>query len=313
MTHKLIFHQDQHGVHVYYRGMNIDYLVTQSQAPSCFLKINRTIDFDPSITCIVPPVENVTSTESKRQKTKWVNVSTKKTMTLVAYDSEYYKLKAAASRTHMTMEEEVAANVEFNRFEKEWQVESEDVDVITEFDFEVIDIDYPADERLIPLRHLGDTKINYFDVDGKKTALDMAHKLCQEAGLKFEDTYKRGTYYFPGYGGLDYWKIEGKTYGDNMEKIKLHIFTGDLIECRKYINEVERCVRSCFDQWVMSGKRPNGLTVGLVTEHLDKMASKLSFVETKIKTKDHYQDLQRLIKDARAEVIELDAGELKEE
>ena len=303
---KLIFHKDQYGVHVYYRGMN-------SQAPSYSLMINRTIDFDPSITCVVPSVTSVTLTESKVRKTEWKNSVTGKTMTLVAYDSEYHKLQAESNRLGETIEIEVAAKVAFNRFKQEWIVQSEEVEVVTDYEFEVIDIDYPADERLIPLRHLGDTKINHFDVNGGKVALDFANKLALGAGLKFENSYDRGTHYYPSYGGLSYWRIEGKTYGDNMSKVRLHDFTGDLMECRKYINEVESCARSCFDQWVMSGKRPDGLTVGLVTEHLDKIARELQQVQTKIKTQDNYRDTQRLIEKAKAEVIELGTNVLEEE
>jgi hypothetical protein len=303
---KFTFHRDQFGVHVYYAGMN---KTTNRRGPD--LKINSTVDFDASTTCVVPPVMRVSSCSNESQTTGYKNKETGKTMTVPAYEAEKQQLEHNSDITHSSLEEEVSANVAWRRFQDEWQPESKEVEVHTDYEFEVVDIEYPADERLIPLRHIDGEKINYFKVDGSQVAFNLAHDLCKSEGLEHDnDGDKRGTYSIPSYG-LEWWQIEGVRYGRALKKLSLHRFTGNLSECRKYINEIECAVRACFDEWTVSGKTALGLTVGMVTKHLDEIASRLQRIDSKIKTRSMHNSTLAYVQKARLEVVQIGLEEEK--
>lgn len=307
---KFTFHKDQFGVHVYYAGMNNNPRHNFSSKSN--LKINEIVDFDATTTCVVPAVVRVSSCGKEAQTTGYKNSETGQTMTVSAYNAEETCLRLARDQaTHM--DDEVATEIAFRRFGKEWTEESKEVEVHTDYEFEVVDIEYPADERLIPLRHTDDERINYFEVDGKQVALNLAHSLCKDEGLKHDGNgNKRGTYNIATYSNLEYWQIEGECYGKPTKHLNLVKFTGDLGECRVYINEIECAVRQCFDEWVVSGKKPSGLTVGVVTKYLDDIAGMLKHVDTKVKTRRAYDKTLGIIARARLEVIQTGLEEIND-
>jgi len=296
---KFTFHKDEFGVYVFYAGMN-----DKVRRGVCNLKINGTIDFNQDVDCVVPPVVRVSSVATKDQVVGYKHKEDGRTISHTAYNAEHQRLEWAKSKT-ITMEEEVATEIAFRRFEKEWEQETQSMTIHTDHKFEVIDILYPADERLIPLRHFDAEQVNYFRTDGKMVALNLAHQLCKDAGLKHESSeHKRGTYHIQSYGGLEYWEIEGARYGKPTNKLNLCIFTGTLDECRDYINKIEQCVRSCFDEWDMHAKQPIGLTVGMVTRQLDKILSIVTGIDSKVRTRNTYSDALTAIARARKEVIQ---------
>jgi len=305
---KFTFYKDQFGVYVFYTGINRD---VRHQGG---LKINDTVDFDSSVACVVPPVKRVSSSETEDQITGYKSSVNGKTKTTPAYRAELHNLEGAAQSVYVDAEDEVKARVKLRRFEEEWDEETQQVEVHTDYEFEIVDIEYPADERLRPLRHLDNEKVNYFQVNGSQVAINFAHLLCKDVDLKHDDEgKKRGTYHIPSYGTLQYWNIEGNRYGQPTETLRLHDFTGDLAECRKYINEIESCVRGCFDDWEVSGKQPSGLTVGVVTKHLDRILQQVHRIETKIKTKHAYETVLHLIEKAKLDIVDLAVEELEKE
>jgi hypothetical protein len=296
---KFTFHKDQFGVHVYYAGANE---VRGQFSSRSKLKINATIDFDAATTCIVPPVTRVSQLRTESQLTGYRNSATGQAMTEPAYNTEKRKLN---NFTNPTLEQEV----ELTRFQREWEPEEKEVEVHVDHEFEVVDIEYPADERLFPLRHLGNERINYFAVDGKKVAGNLAHSLCKSAGLKLGSSDKRGEYHIPSHSGLEYWQIEGVYYGKPTKQLNLVVFSGDIGECREYINTIECTVRACFDEWEISGKQPAGLTVGMVTKHLDSITAAVRRVETKKRTSSAYHAALATIAQARLDVIQVGLDE----
>ena len=162
----------------------------------------------------------------------------------------------------------------------------------TEHSFEVIDIEYPADERLVPMRHLIEARINYFSVDGKAVAVNMLNILCQDAGL----TKVRGG------GAREYWmsdysgefphliKIEGMHCGKPFDEMKLSgHFTGHMQECREYINDLESKARDAVDIWLLDGKTSKGFTVRFLLDHLNTIHSYVYSIQAKIKTKNNHE------------------------
>ena len=296
---KFIFHEDEFGVYVFYAGMNLE--VTRRKPD---LRINRITDFDPLIDCVVPPVTSVSSVSTREQVTGYRNKTDRRTMTEPGYCSELQRLINCTTKNPCGIEEEVAANVALRRFESEWEQETKTVTGYTDYEFEVIKIKYPADERLIPLRHFDNEQVNYFRTNGESVALNLAHQLCKDAGLKHNNNEKRDAYWIPGYQALSYWSIEGERCGEPTQSLSLKEFTGTLDECRDYINKIERCVRSCFDEWVVRDKQPKGLTVGKVTKQLDKIKTIVKRIESKIKTRNAYNEALATIDQARQEIIQ---------
>lgn len=305
---KFTFHKDQFGVHVYYEGMNENPRRGFNSQSS--LKINGTVDFDPTTTCVVPAVVRVSSCSNVFQTTGYKSNVTGKTMTVPAYEAGAQALLRDTQPDYDSIEEEVAAKVALRRFQDEWQSESKEVEVHTDHEFEIIDIEYPADERLIPLRHIDNEKINYFKVDGKQVALNIAHGLCKDEGLEHtNDGSSRGTYNIASYG-IEWWQIEGVRYGNHLKSLSLYEFTGHLSECRRYINEVECAVRACFDEWMVSGKQARGLTVGMVTKHLDEIAGMIKRIDSKIRTHKTHSSALAYVQKARLEVIQTGLEEM---
>lgn len=172
--------------------------------------------------------------------------------------------------------------------------------------FAVVDIEYDADDRLTPLRHLGDTKINYFELDSQDVMVKMAHRLCENEGLVHKDPegHMLGTYHVSttAYDGFR-WLIEGDRYDREMPRITYNQkFVGDIIECRKQIKSVEENIRGCFDTWKICKARPQGLTLGMVEAHLINIAHAVSTIDTKKRTQYNFDRSLKLIELAREEI-----------
>lgn len=190
--------------------------------------------------------------------------------------------------------------------------------VVTDYEFEVIDIDYPADERLIPLRHYNHEKVNYFQVDLMNVAVKLAHSLCQDKfNLKFNNSQKRGTYYLgdPDYYAIFfYWTIEGKQYTEPLiDKIFPRDFIGDLAECNAAIIEVEKAIRACVEEWRAHDKEPSELNVGLVINFLDGVVRKLGTIDPKIRTAKNLRELYDDIHQFRQNVLNFGLKQVENE
>ncbi len=160
--------------------------------------------------------------------------------------------------------------------------------------FEITDITYSADERMVPLRHTDENQINYFTVDGKGLAVKFASRLCENAGLIADSQgHDRKTYRisesYNGYSSMGTWLMEGKSYSEHLKPISLSSsFTGHLVECRAYINEIEQNIRQCFDHWAIKDKCPEGLNTGMVMDHLREIEKHLPHIQTKKKTQRQF-------------------------
>lgn len=301
---KFTFHKDQFGVYVFYAHENstAEYEFRNSESGKYRLRINKTVDFDPLINCVVPPIKTLAILEIATKVVNYKSNITGKISSVAVHVIELARLQAAVD-----CNDNPNAITTKHSFEKEWLPVSKLIERYIDYDFDVIDIEYPADERLIPLRHLDNERVNYFEVDGIKIALKFAKQLCENVGLKDDGNGEKSrTFWIPNYGNLQYWTIEGRRYGDYTSKIKLYTFTGDLAECRNYINTVERGIRAAFDEWEVSYKRPSGLTIGVMTKYLDEIQQSLSQVDTKVRTKGAYCTTRGLIQKARQEIVELE-------
>ena len=308
----LKFHRDKFGACVYYAGMN-------QNAPArrvSGLRINNTVEFDPSVTCVVPEVTRLSATTTETQ-IKHYRHTDGQMMSVRGYEADKMKLQNIIDATGVSRDDEIAATIDLSRLTSEWSPEEEQVEKHVDYEFEIIDIEYPADERLIPLRHIGDTQINYFKVDCERVAINMIHTLCKGANLKYSEKNKRRTYSleerWSSNARPSNWKIEGENYGNPLSQLNLsNDFTGALPECRDRINEIECAVRDCFDNWVISCTSPKALTVGLMTGYLDKIERMVKMIDTKVRTKNQFNQTLRHIELARLEVLEL-GGQTVEE
>jgi hypothetical protein len=288
MTDKLTFHKDQWGVHVFYALKNGN--------PTCKIEglmLNDKIPFDVTKTCVVPPVKRLSTTAVERQTVGMKNKFDGKTMPVADYNKRHNELRALIDQARIDNDKstEVGAEIDKRILQNDWETEYQDVEVDREYEFEVIDIEYPADQRLVPMRHVPGIDVNYFIVDGEAVACDMLHKLCQGAGLynRGKGTGVReygmeGGYYSNGDVANNI-KIEGRSYSEGFNDVKLQQFNGHINECRQYIQEVEAAARKCFDLWKLNGKTARGLSVGFLTDHLEKIEHYVRGIDSKIKTK----------------------------
>ena len=304
---KFIFHKDQFGVLVYYAGMNGN----PHQSTTNF-KINNKIDFDSSKTCIVPLVTRISTTSVETKETGYKQRNTATTISVSTYlaNRDTLELDGRNAKGVGDINKEVVAQVALRHLKEDWEVQTEEVEVYRDYDFEIIDIEYPADERLIPLRHLDEEKINYFRVDGEVVAKSLIHQLCKRAGLK-ESRGEVRCYDFPGYQDQSYsWRIENVTYGSPLNDIKLSGFTGHLQECRVYMNDIEFKVRECFDEWLISGKTARGLNVKFMINHLETIRRHVCLIASKVKTKNFHTRALHAIELAKAEIQAIGVQEL---
>ena len=283
---KIVFHRDRFDIHVYHPGMN-----KETRNSGLDLMLNGTIPFDTRHSLVVPKIKRVSSVQMVNALVGYINTAQGTTMTPQEYQTELSNLEQslANARNAGDTELEVRAEIALRKFNDEWREERQDVEDLTDYEFEIVDIDYPADDRLVPLRHIDGQKINYFEVNGKKVALDFIRSLCVGEGLSENSSGKRRTFKLDDhYSGIRF-RIEGKSYESNVERIRLNNFTGTLCECQKFIDSIEKAARLDFDEWVISGKSPDGLTVGEVTRHLDEIERMIRRIDSKIKTKSQHQ------------------------
>ena len=308
MSNKFIFHKDRFGVHVYYAGMNGNNFVENIDG----LLINGEHKFSPTQTCCVPSVESISAITIATQPKRYINSETQRIMSITEYN-RYEQEWNDDNKSAVGIDEEVAALAGMRRFRNEWELEYEDVENIEEYEFEIIDIEYPADERLIPLRHVDEKQINYFQVDVKSLGLKLIHKLCEEAKLTQSTSGDFRTYSIESWQGVPGWHIEGVAYGKALHCIRFDVFTGHLQECREKINYVESQIHDCFDRWLISGKTSKGITVKFFTDHLDSIEGWVSRIASKKKTDRQHRGALEMIALVKAEVLKLGAQELMAE
>jgi hypothetical protein len=156
-------------------------------------------------------------------------------------------------------------------------------------EFEIIDIDYCADDRMTPMRHFNTKRINYFEVSGVDVAKKFIHSLCKSEGLEESVTDRRNTFEVRDRWSEISMKIEGKIYNENINKVSLRDFQGLRQECQEYINQIESAIRKDFDIWKINDKSPSELTVGFVVTELNKIRNQVSRIDSKLKTKEVYK------------------------
>jgi len=301
---KFKFFRDKYGVHVYYAGMNRDARIECSQRS---LTLNESLPFDPATTIVVPAVTRLSSVTKETQQVGYRSNKTNKTMTVVDFNNRLACLEGNVNSADSDdIEATTRAEVELRLFIAEWSEETQEIDVHTDYEFEIEDIAYPADDRMIPIRHYDEKHVNYFTVNGTKVAMNLAHALCQTEGFGQNDSGKRKTYNIR-YNSLSYWRIEGRDVPtEPIDAITLRDeYVGDSEECRAYINSIECAVRACFDLWQASYRQPDGLTVGMVTDHLDRIEQRVKRIDSKIKTKREFEGCLAMIQRVKQEIVEM--------
>tara|TARA_S200002703_G_C3783460_1_gene241501 strand:+ start:769 stop:1725 length:957 start_codon:yes stop_codon:yes gene_type:complete len=279
---KFVFHRDRFDIHVYHPGMN-----HEGRNSGHDLMLNGTIPFDTRHSLVVPKVKRVSSVKTDNKVVGYVNPTEKLTTTIPLYQAALNDIEQKLENAQLAgdTELEVRAEIELRKFKNEWHEDRQDVETLIDYEFEIVDIDYPADDRMIPMRHVDGQKINYFEVDGRKIALDFIRSLCVGEGLTQDNSNKRRTFYVEDsrYSGMTF-RLEGKSYQTNINLVRLKNFIGTLGECQEYIDSIEKAARLDYDEWVVSGKSPDDLTIGEVTKHLDEIESMIRRIDSKVKT-----------------------------
>lgn len=311
---KLVFHRDRFGAHIFYPSMNSDAVHKLRHSN---VKINGIKDFNMSETIVVPAVERVSSVESENQTIGYLNSETGERMSVSQFRGMVNTLQVAikAAQNVNNTEEEVRKEVELRTLQGQWHEEKEEVEKHTDHEFEIVDIDYPSDDRLTPLRHFDDEKINYFKVDGKKVATRFMHELAAAEGLTHEDGHKRGTYYVRE-GSLyspPSIKLEGRTYDENLGQVRLSNFEGPAIECREYIKSIEIAIRKDFDLWKITHRQPDHITVGFVERSLKSILRAVEGIDSKKRTDDVKTRAVQTIHKVIAEIREFGLSEINSE
>ena len=103
----------------------------KAQTVKSDLKINGTIDFDATTTCVVPPVTRISQVQAENQVTGYRNSETGKSMTVSAYNTAQCKLGVIISPT-------LDQEVELTRFEREWKPEETQIQIHVDYKFEVL-------------------------------------------------------------------------------------------------------------------------------------------------------------------------------
>lgn len=295
---KILFHRDRYGQHIFYSGMN-----KKAYAEWRYddLLLNGELPFSLDNTVVVPPVTRVSSIRTENQTTGFVNTETGEHVSVTKHQGMRHNLEQEVNKAvnNGDSEQEVRARVELRKLDEKWTAEEEEVKIHTDFPFEVVDIDYPADDRLEPLRHFDTQKVNQFEVDGKKVAQNFMVHMCEVYGLtrKGDGQGTRGTYEVR--DGSSYYSprmsIEGRTYDEHVGKLRLATFTGSMEECRNYVNSIEKAIRMDIDLWRVHFKQPDHLTVGFVEQKLGSILRAVQSIDTKIKTKNSYERAIALI------------------
>ena len=301
---KFKFFKDKYGVHVYYAAMNKE---ARGECSHRELTLNETLSFNTGNSIVVPVVTRLSVVSKETQRVGYESNKTGKTISVIEFNNKKALLDTAMSSADSNDTEAVIrAEVAMRLFKAEWEEQTQEVDVHTDYEFEVEDIEYPADDRMVPMRHYKEVKVNYFTVNGTKVAMDLAHELCKAEGFVEEDSSKRRTFNIR-YNSLSYWRIEGREVPkDPIEAISLRDeYVGDIDECRAYINSIECAVRESFDLWQTSYRQPDGLTVGMVTDRLDRIYRAIQGIDSKVRTKRHFESTLAMVRLAKQEMVEM--------
>jgi hypothetical protein len=301
MKEPIKFYRDEFGIHVYYSEANKGWVGSKN------LKINYDLDFDPSTPCVVPAVTSVTEVKTVDYVDYYLHGDGRQ-LTVKAYQGMRSQLQHdedSAYRRDDT-EAELAASIELRKLEFDWNEVRAQKEERDDCKFEVLDIDYPADDRLFPMRHFDSEKINHFIVDGEKVAVDFAHQLCLGAGLKSsnDSRHQDGTYDLS-HNGLSYWRIES-TYHDpkHGECPKLQEFMGNLSDCQHYVHTIEKAVRRKFDTWASKDSSLGRITAHKLLEKIDSLSTMVERVASKVRTNYEYGQVRERISSLRDYIVD---------
>ena len=314
---KFKFYKDKFGVHVYYVEMNREAIAA---ARSNDLYLNTDTSFNYHTTAVVPPVESISAVESEEQVVGYRHVDDGSTMATSIYNVKKADLEKAVNDAQSAGDTEarIRAMVELEEFDKAWIKDEQLVENHIQYEFEVIDIEYPADDRLTPMRHYEGCEVNYFRVDMNRVARQFIYTMMEDAGLQHMEcnTWRppkdRGTWTMRGEDPDD-WHIEGNKYTDEMNEVGLEPFTGDLEECRNHIRRMEVAIRAGYDRWYMHDRQPEGLTTKMMLDFLNTIERRVQWIETKVKTQRQYKEALDLIQEFRKTVTDVAKKQMEEE
>tara|TARA_R110000824_G_scaffold118090_2_gene270238 strand:- start:244 stop:1203 length:960 start_codon:yes stop_codon:yes gene_type:complete len=298
---KLKFHRDKMGIYVYYAGMNPG-LNHRNYV------LNGDIEFNAGENAVIPEPERISTLTNEEKVVAYF--SHKDNCKILVED--YLDRKNSLSLDHSNaansgdVDAEVRAEIALRELNKTWSEDRQMVKTLTNHEFEVVDIEYPADDRLMPIRHYDDKMVGYFKVDGRFVVEKLARELCNNAGL-VEDAngYTRGKYCVntSTYSGLKF-HIEGDEFSKTVNRADVtKNFTGTMVECHEFIKEAEELTRGCFDQWIASRKYPDKFTVGEMLKHLDSIEGWVKMIDFKVKSRSHHEWARSAIVKARQEII----------
>tara|TARA_R110002126_G_C10490983_1_gene504928 strand:+ start:155715 stop:156680 length:966 start_codon:yes stop_codon:yes gene_type:complete len=300
---KLKFHRDKMGIYVYYAGVN------QGLGHNDYV-LNRDIKFNVKENSVVPEPESISTLTTEEKTVGYISLVSKDNCKISVDDYEARKLKLVNEKSVATqasdVDGEVRAEVSLRQLRESWQPDRQMVKTLTKHEFEIIDIEYPADDRLVPIRHYDDKMVGYFKVDGKFVVDKLAKDLCDNAGLVSDGTGSTRGKYCASKTSYYGWKltIEGDEFGKPVnDGGAVKDFTGTMVECHEFIRSAEKLVRSCFDQWVASRKYPDKFTVGEMLKHLDSIEFWVRSIDFKVKSKSNHGYATSAIARAREEII----------
>lgn len=300
---KLKFYRDKMGIYVYYAGMN------QGLRHNDYI-LNGDIIFNIKQNAVVPEPERISTVTNEEKAVGYISNKDGCKISVEDYVNRFDTARSDrnnAKQMH-NLDGEVLAEVTLRRLKETWREDRQTVKTFTDHEFEVIDIEYPADDRLVPIRHYDDKMVGYFKVDGKFVVDKLAKDLCNDAGLVGDANGSTRGKYCASKTNYYGWKltIEGDEFGklvNDGDVVK--DFTGTMVECHEFIKNAEELVRDCFDQWMGSRKYPDKFTVGEMLKQLDSIEFWVNAIKFKIRSKNDHQYAKDAINRARSEIIKL--------
>jgi len=299
---KLKFHRDKMGIYVYYTGMN----------PSLSYRdyvLNGDIALNTKENAVVPEPERISTTTVEEKVVSYFSHKDSCKISVEDYHSRQAKINLDLSNAVSAgdVNAEVRAEIALRELRKTWSEVRQEVKTLIDHEFEVVDIEYPADDRLTPMRHYDDKMVGYFKVDGKFVVSKLVKDLCENAGLVADALGStRGGYNLSkdNYYGVKL-KIEGDEFGKPLKDAAVMVdFTGTMAECHEFVKKAERVTRECFDQWIASRKYPDKFTVGEMLKKLDTIEYWVNSLDCKVKSKADHQHAKSAIAQARIEITE---------
>lgn len=287
------FYKDKNGICIYYAN---------ASGTTRSLIINEKTEFNSGNTSVVPLITRVSTVETVTEIIEYTHQKTGEVIYPSVFNTQLDEINEI-DEEDLTLEELIIHQDKKDELINNWVPIDGPVEKWTDYPFEIIDIDYPSDTRLVPLRHYDISRINYFQIATSAVAKAFAHKLCKEAGLKADNAgNQKGTYKISDYSYLDYWRIEGKTY--KPEKVNKQSFTGNMEECHAYLDEIEASTQQAFDNWKVNNTPLDEIAIRTVIGNLDAILGYVTRVETKIKTRQQYQWALSKIAETKTELIE---------